>query len=118
MFKHGPADSYWIMSSHLTGWAPNAARSAVADNVFGPYRPLGNPWRGDAHEVGTTFESQGTFALPVQGKPGAVIFLGDRWRPGNPVDGRYVWLPMQWENGHPVLRWQPAWNLSFFDRQP
>ena len=109
---------YYLITSGTTGWAPNAARSAVADHVFGPYRPLGNPCRGDGHQTGTTFESQGTFALLVNGKQDAVIFGADRWRPQNPIDGRYVWLPVEWKNDKPILRWQPTWDLSFFDRQP
>lgn len=113
LFKHD--HHYYLVTSGTTGWAPNPGRSAVADDVFGPYRSLGNPCRGDAHETGTTFESQGTFALPVPGKPDAVIFLADRWRPQNPIDGRYVWLPVRWEEDRPVLRWQAAWNLAAFD---
>ena len=109
---------YYLITSGTTGWAPNAARCAVADNPFGPYRPLGNPCQGSPHEIGTTFESQGTYALAVHGKNDAVIFLADRWHPENPVDGRYVWLPLQWEGDKPAMHWQPVWNLGFFDRQP
>jgi beta-xylosidase len=28
---------YWMISSDCTGWAPNAARSAVADSIWGPW---------------------------------------------------------------------------------
>ncbi|MCX7046153.1 MAG: hypothetical protein NTX50_11795 [Candidatus Sumerlaeota bacterium] len=30
-------------------------------------------------------------------------------------DGRYLWLPLEFENGKLVLRWQDEWNLSWFD---
>jgi hypothetical protein len=41
----------------------------------------------------------------VEGKPGSFIFMADEWRPDNAMDGRYVWLPIAFENGKPVIRW-------------
>ena len=38
--------------------------------------------------------------------------MADRWRPKNPKDGRYVWLPLKMENGHPVLYWKEQWTLN------
>ena len=31
-------------------------------------------------------------------------------------DGRYVWLPIKFENDKPRIRWMDTWDLSFFDR--
>jgi hypothetical protein len=54
--------------------------------------------------------------FPVQGKPGAFIFMADRWRPANTIDGRYVWLPVQFDQtGKPYLQWRDQWDLGFFD---
>jgi hypothetical protein len=103
---------YWLIASGCTGWAPNAARSAVADTMLGPWRELGNPC--DGPEADTTFRSQGAYLLPVAGRPGAVIFLADRWNQHDLPDSRYVWLPVRWEAGRPRLRWQDAWDLSVF----
>ena len=108
---------YYLITSGLTGWAPNPARSAVADDMFGPWKSLGNPVRGSEEERADTFRSQSTYILPVQGKEDAFIFMADRWRPKNPIDGRYIWLPVELENGNPVLRWYPEWNLDFFDEE-
>ena len=41
--------------------------------------------------------------------------MGDRWFPENAIDGRYVWLPVEWENGRFILRWRDEWDLSVFD---
>jgi alpha-glucosidase len=41
--------------------------------------------------------------------------MADRWKPKNPIDGRYVWLPVIFENDLPVLKWFDSWNLSIFD---
>lgn len=99
---------YWFVGSGCTGWAPNAARSAVADHILGPWRELGNPARGE--NANKTHFSQSTYILPHPAKPGAFIYCGDRWTPKNAIDGRYVWLPIEWENGKPILNWKDAWS--------
>ena len=109
---------YFLISSGCSGWNPNAARLAVSDSVLGSWTKLGNPVRGNKHETSTTFESQSTHVLPAPGHPGEFIFMGDRWRPGNPIDGRYIWLPIRWEGGIPKLEWFDRWDLSVFDTAP
>lgn len=107
--------TYYLISSGLTGWRPNPARSAKANNIFGPWTALGNPVRGTKNEIATTFKSQSTYVLPVPGMEDAFIFMADLWRPENPIDGSYLWLPIKFENGKPVIRWQDSWDLSFFE---
>jgi beta-xylosidase len=105
---------YYLMTSGTTGWNPNPGRSFTADSIWGPWHYLGNPCRGDDAQNQTTFESQSTFFLPAPGTTDNFIYLGDRWRPRNPVDGRYIWLPVEWEAGKPGLRWHEQWDLSVF----
>ena len=107
-------DKYYLISSGCTGWKPNPARSAVADHLFGPWTELGNPARGTEEEMKTTFRSQSTFVLPVQGLEDAYIFMGDRWTPENAIDGRYIWLPIEFEDSKPVIRWYDEWDLTTF----
>lgn len=104
---------YYLMTSGCTGWAPNAARLFRAKSIWGQWEALGNPCRGKDAEL--TFHSQSTYILPVAGKKNAFIYMGDRWRPKNPIDGRYIWLPIRIESGKPVIRWADKWNLSVFD---
>ena len=110
---------YYMITSGLTGWAPNPARSAVADNILGPWTATGNPARGTnpANGLGPekTFGGQSTFLLPVQGKPGAFIAMFDMWRPENAIDGRYIWLPAEFEDGKIIVRYREQWDLSVFD---
>ncbi|MBK8515725.1 MAG: family 43 glycosylhydrolase [Saprospiraceae bacterium] len=106
---------YFMFTSDLTGWKPNAARLAVSDDILGDWKFLGNPCRGSNAENATTFISQSTYVIPVMGKKDAYIFAADRWRPENAIDGRYIWLPIQFENGYPILKWFDAWDLSIFD---
>lgn len=105
---------YYLITSGCTGWAPNAARSAVASSIWGPWKELGNPCVGEDSEL--TFHSQSTFALPVQGKKNAFIFMADRWHPQNPIDGRYIWLPIEFKEGGIILRWRDEWNLDFYNK--
>jgi len=104
---------YFYIGSHTTGWAPNPAFAAVADSIIGPWRELGNPCRGELADL--TFGAQSTYVLPVAGKPGAFIFIADRWRPKNAIDGRYVWLPITISDDTFTIPWQSTWDLSVFD---
>ncbi len=111
-------DKYYMITSGCTGWAPNAARSAVADNIFGPWKPLDNPCRGinPRNQMGPdlTFGAQSTFILPVEGKEGAFIAMFDVWTPRNPVDGHYIWLPVTFKDGKIIVKWADEWDLSVF----
>lgn len=101
---------YFLITSDCTGWAPNAARMAVADSLFGEWTELGNPCIGE--NANLTFNSQGTYILKVEGKKDFYVFMADRWNPKTPIDGRYVWLPVLFENEKPVLRWHDKWDIK------
>ena len=100
---------YHLIASHCTGWAPNAVRHAIAKSVAGPWKELGNPAIGE--NSGITFNSQSTYLLKPQGG-NTVIYLGDRWQPKNPIDGTYIWLPLEIKETEASLRWRDSWRLS------
>ncbi|MEY4387961.1 MAG: hypothetical protein RLY20_3244 [Verrucomicrobiota bacterium] len=108
VFKRG--GKYYLIASGCTAWEPNAARSAVADNIFGPWTELGNPCRGI--EADKTFRGQSTFVLPVAGRPDSYIAMFDRWKQWDLRDSRYIWLPIQFEHGAPIVEWQERWSLN------
>lgn len=103
---------YYLIASGCTGWAPNSARSAVSETIWGPWKELGNPCIGENSDI--TFNSQSTFVLQVKDKKDAFIFMADRWNPQNPIDGRYVWLPIQFVDDKPSLEFLTEWNFNFF----
>ncbi|MBP1616526.1 MAG: hypothetical protein H6Q14_353 [Bacteroidetes bacterium] len=103
---------YFMIASGCTGWDPNEARLLVADNILGEWKRYGNPCQGK--DASLTFHSQSTFILPIQGKKDQFIFMADRWRPTNPIDGRYIWLPITFESGLPVVKWYDDWTLNEF----
>ena len=110
---------YWMLSSNCTGWNPNAARSAVAESIWGPWKDLGNPCTGATprNHLGPelTFGAQSTFILPVHGQPGAFIALFDTWRSENLMASGYVWLPIRFEKDRFSISWLDAWDLSVFN---
>lgn len=111
---------YYLIASGCSGWRPNAARGAVADSIFGPWKELGNPCKGTnpMNRMGPekTFGGQSSYVLPVHGKDDAFIAMFDIWRPENPIDGRYIWLPIRFtETGYEV-RWMDEWDLGYFNQ--
>lgn len=102
---------YYMIMSGCTGWKPNAARSAVAPSVWGPWTELGNPCIGENAEL--TFDSQSTYILHIPDSD-KYIFMADRWKPDNAIDGRYVWLKIQFDGDRPILKWEDKWNIEHF----
>jgi hypothetical protein len=124
--REGPAPfkyngRYYLITSACTGWKPNAAALAVADNVLGPWTSLGNPCLGE--RANTTYDAQSTAVLSVPGREGCFIFMADRWQPSDLSQSTYVWLPFKIKaDGSFSLRWINSWSFSTFDemlsRQP
>jgi len=107
---------YYLITSGCTGWTPNPAQWAVADNILGPWQSRENPCAGP--QADTTFQSQSTCVLAAPKKPGCFIFMADRWQPRNLSDSRYIWLPMSFTpDGNLKIEWQDKWDISFFEKQ-
>jgi hypothetical protein len=103
---------YYLLTSGTTGWKPNPGRLSASRKIFGEWKNIGNPFKGTEHENNVSFDSQGTQILPVHGIKNAFIYMGDRWNPENLSNSRYIWLPVEWEKGNPIVKWYPNWNLS------
>ncbi len=104
IFREG--NTYWMITSGCTGWDPNEARMFSAPSIWGPWKQHPNPCRGP--QADKTFGGQSTYILTVGKKH---IFMADIWRPKHPSDARYIWLPISFEKGIPVIQWQDEWSL-------
>jgi beta-xylosidase len=113
MFKHD--GRYYLITSGTTGWAPNPARLAVADHIFGPWKAVGNPCIGPKDQTDTTFASQAAYVLPIAGKQDAFIYVGDRWKFRDLPSSGYVWLPIHFDGDRVSIQWFDRWDLSIFD---
>ena len=112
IFKH--EGTYWMITSGCTGWAPNEARMFSAPSIWGPWTQHPNPCRGPKQEL--TFGGQSTYILtldtPLTTVNSRYIFMADIWRPRHPSDARYIWLPIEFEDGKPVVRWRDTWDVK------
>jgi hypothetical protein len=105
---------YFLFTSGTTGWRPNPGRLATSGTITGEWKPAGNPCRGTEEQNKVTFSSQSTFVLQPDRKKNIYIFMADRWNPSNLAESRHIWLPVEWENGMPVLKWKDEFNIKKF----
>lgn len=98
---------YYLLASGCTGWAPNAARSAVTDDLLGDWQELANPCVGDGADL--TFGGQSAFILPPTHDGDSYVAMFDVWRPKTLATSGYVWLPISWNDARMAVRHQPHW---------
>ncbi|QOI56585.1 glycoside hydrolase family 43 protein [Rouxiella badensis] len=97
---------YYLITSGLSGYNANAARSATADNIMGPWQDLGNPvYSQNSDDVSTTFHSQPSYIFKDP-KSGNLLMLADKW---DTTEGGYKNL---WKS---TYSWQ---NIKFIDGKP
>jgi beta-xylosidase len=100
MFKN--RGKFYLITSACTGWSANAATFAVADDPLGPWEEKGNPCVGPGSD--SSFYSQSTYILPVEGIPDFYIFMADRWNKLDLQDSRYLWLPLIVKDGRVEIK--------------
>src|SRR4030095_10936588 len=104
------AGRYFLLTSHLTGWATN-------DNVYATATSLAGPWSGFSNFAVAgprTYDSQVSFLLPVTGSAGtSYVYIGDRWNASNLNASLPVWLPITLPSGgSAVLNWYDSWGID------
>lgn len=85
---------HYLLTSGTTGYLPNPSEIAIADTWHGPYTVIGNPHRNDKSQ--TSFHSQVSCVLKVEGKKDLYIACADRWLP-NDMDLKYPDYARQFE---------------------
>lgn len=111
-----PVDSrLFLLGSHLTGWAANAAMLFVGDRgeVCGSrWTYLGNPAAGPGADG--TFKAQSTFVLPFRDRCNqtTLVMMADIWNSPNESLATYAWLPFERSAaGNWTFRWADEWSL-------
>ncbi|XHR27581.1 MAG: family 43 glycosylhydrolase [Chthoniobacteraceae bacterium] len=100
---------YYVIGSHLTGWWPNANKYATAPCLSGPWSDFKDFAPVESH----TYMSQSTNLIKITGsKKTTVIYAGDRWRPEEQWDSRYVWMPLEIGEGKLLLPEPKPWTLD------
>jgi hypothetical protein len=105
-------DKYYWFSSGLVGWNSSATMYSTAGNLAGPWSDLKvlptDPPSNDS------YNTQHDFVFPVAGsKTTTYVYAGDRYsqwtRRGT---GRNIFLPLEFQEGGPVLRWYREWTID------
>jgi hypothetical protein len=112
MFKYN--SQYYLVTSHLSGWAPNAMEMFVGGSTVNgaKWTSLGNPTSS-----ATSFDSQSTNVLvyPYGNGKELIIYQGDRWNeagPGGLLNATYIWLPIVPGTGDSFsVTWEGSWAL-------
>jgi len=100
---------YYVIGSALTGWWPNANKYATAERLEGPW----SEFKDFAPVITHTYGSQSTNLIKIVGsETTSVIYVGDRWRPEEQWDSRYVWMPVEIGGGNFVLPEPKPWKID------
>ena len=107
LFKNG---YYHIITSGLTGWETNQARSFRAKKLMDEWECTGDPCIDDATH--TTFNTQGTNAFFVNGTDIQIVML-ERHNTSDFQKCSYVWLPAKFSDDNTVYleytkEWEPT----------
>jgi len=119
LFRHANG-TYYMMTSHLTGWDPNPLMlfRAQGTSLDDPqWINMGNP-TGDH----TSFNSQPTYVVqytPANGQP-YFVYMGDNWvhcpnedgTEGPLINACYMWLPIHFHDSSITMEYNGAWDLD------
>jgi hypothetical protein len=100
---------YYVVGSHLTGWRPNPNVYATAPSLSGPW----TSFTDIAPPEVNTYDSQSSMLLKISGsKATTVIYMGDRWKPKELWDSRYIWMPVEIGSGKFSLPKPMPWSID------
>jgi beta-galactosidase len=104
---------YFLITSGVSSWEPNAAKCHRATNIWGPYQDLGNFCVGEHNDI--TFNAQSTYIFERHDAPGSYIFMGDRWCQPDMARSAHIWLPLEFPTSDTVrMRYFPHWTPRLF----
>ncbi len=107
-------DIYYLLGSGSSGWNPNAARYFTSKSINGPWISQGNPCVGvniiDSIGSEKTFGAQSSFIFQVNGVKDLYVAMFDIWKPAMPIQGRYIWLPLTFQQKKLSVKWINQWN--------
>lgn len=101
--------TYYLLASHLTGWATNDNVYATATSLAGPW----SPFRNFAAPGTNTYHSQTANIITVQGSAATTyIYAGDRWTGNAMGNSPLIWLPLTIRGTMVNLGQYPSWTLD------
>ena len=114
VFYHAQWGRYLMLTSHLTGWAPNAMEAFISstDQLEGTeWLSIGNPTGSS-----DSFDSQPALVWPYTSKTtnqSYFIYMGDRWDAPFLLNASYIWLPIVVHDNRTLsIPWRSQWQLN------
>jgi len=127
-FSHN--DMLYLFTSGTTGYFPNQSEVACSPMYHGPWTVLGDPHVNDISKSSFCSQISSVFKHPK--KKNLYIALADRWlmdlpegfieaedmqslTKGDTSTAGYVWLPIEFDNGKPIIHWYDEWKTEDFE---
>lgn len=102
---------YWLFSG-LDSWNSTQTCYTTAKSLSGPWSEI-RVLRTDP-VTGDSYNTQHDFIIPVMGSDSTTyVYAGDRYSQWTGRGtGRNIFLPLVFESGVPVLKWQDKWRID------
>ncbi|MGQ4666063.1 OmpL47-type beta-barrel domain-containing protein [Metabacillus halosaccharovorans] len=115
-------EGYYLITSGQSGWLPNQSAIGYNADITDPHgwTPVKNE-NGKILEEYTfgnnsTYYSQPTNIMKITKSDGSnsYVYMGDRWRPNQLSDSRYVWLPITFNEAehNAQVTFTTGWKLN------
>jgi len=105
---------YYMLTSHLTGWAPNAMEAFITDRdglKGAVWISLGNP-TGSSNSFNSQPALVLSYTIPATQQQ-YFIYMGDRWDSPNLLNASYIWLPIIINSQNNLtIAWRDSWQLD------
>ncbi|WP_320167802.1 DUF4978 domain-containing protein [Mangrovibacterium marinum] len=112
-YREAPAivrlgDTYFMISSALTGWDPNQGKISYSKSLTGGWSSLTNIGNG------ITFDTQAASILTVQGsEKTSYLYVGDRWQdPGLP-ESKTIVFPISFNGNTCTFNYSQQFDVNF-----
>jgi len=100
---------YYLIVSGTSGWDSNANQYTYTPSLSNS--SAWSPARSIAPDSSNTFDSQSNNVIPVG--EDQFIFTGDRWKPSQLGDSRYIWLPIEFNPDNSIkISWHSEWWID------
>lgn len=103
MKKNG---QYYMITSGCTGWESNSALYATSKQMMGQWKLIDNPCEGK--EYRKTFGGQSAYIFRVDEQD---YLLLDHWKPYDLKNSGYSILPITFEDGMMIVRWEKYFQV-------
>ncbi len=103
--------TYFLVTSDVSGWKANAAKTYKSSDIFGPWAEAGNPCVGEQKE--STYNTQCTYAFKVSVTENSYIIMLERHNTSNFLKCSYVWLPIEIDKNQQLyFSYKKEWYLD------